>query len=48
MLKISKYAKWLNISENVYAVFNNILMQVIFVDECKLADIKKFNVDVNE
>ncbi len=47
-MKISKYAKFVNIQDDVYAVFNSLLMQIIFVDEKKLNQILNFEVDSND
>lgn len=51
-MKISKYDKWLKVSEeeNMYALFNNFLMQIVFVDEESLQNILNFksNEDVEK
>jgi len=44
-MKISKYAHWLKLTEETYAIFNNLLMQIIFVSNSKLEDIKNINVN---
>lgn len=47
-MKLSKYTKWLEIKENVYALFNTILMQIIFVDKENLEKIKRLEVTKEE
>lgn len=39
-MKLSKYAHWIEIKDGEYALFNSILMQIVFVDADKL---KKLN-----
>ena len=46
-MKISKYANFINIQDDIYAVFNSLLMQIIFVNKDKLNQITNFNVDTN-
>lgn len=41
-MKISKYAKWIDIGENKYALFNSILMQIIFIEKEKIDEIINF------
>ncbi len=43
-MKLSKYTKWLEIKDNVYALFNTILMQIVFVDKETLEKIKRLEV----
>ena len=47
-MTISKYAKWIEVEDDVYALFNSILMQVIFVDEKTLNDIKEYKVNEDD
>lgn len=44
-MKISKYAKWIKVDDNknLYALFNSILMQIVFVDDNELKNILCFN-----
>ena len=44
-MKLSNYAHWIEIMDGKYALFNSILMQIVFVDENKLEKIK--NIDLN-
>ncbi len=47
-MKLSNYTHWIEIMNGEYALFNSILMQIIFVDEKKLERIKKFNINNEE
>lgn len=47
-MKLSNYAHWIEIMKDEYALFNSILMEIVFVDKEKLEKIKKFKVDKNE
>lgn len=47
-MTISKYAKWIEVEDDVYALFNSILMQVVFVDEKTLNDIKEYKVNEDD
>ena len=44
-MKISKYANIINIQDDIYAVFNSLLMQIIFVNKDKLNQITNFTID---
>ena len=44
-MKLSNYAHWIEIMDGEYALFNSILMQIVFVDKEQLVKIKK--IDVN-
>ena len=47
-MKLSKYFQVVEINDKYVAVFNSILMQIIFVEKDKLNDIKKFNLNKEE
>lgn len=47
-MKLSKYAHWIEIMDNEYALFNSILMQIVFVNKEKLNKIKMFDVNIEE
>lgn len=40
-MKLSNYAHWIEIIDGEYALFNSILMQIVFVNKEKLEKIKK-------
>ena len=35
-MKLSNYAHWIEIVDGKYAIFNSILMQIVFVDKSQL------------
>lgn len=41
---ISKFYKEIELYDNEYAIYNNLYMNIIFVDKIKLNKIKEFNV----
>lgn len=47
-MKLSNYAHWIEIMDGKYALFNSILMQIVFVDENKLEKIKKIDLNNEE
>ena len=47
-MKLSKYTHWIEILDGEYAVFNSILMQIVFVNSKQLENIKKFKVTKEE
>jgi len=47
-MKLSNYAHWVEIINEEYALFNSILMQIVFVNKEKLEKIKAFKVNDNE
>lgn len=47
-MKLSSYAHWIEIKDKEYALFNSILMQIVFVNEQKLDKIKLFDVSDEE
>lgn len=47
-MKLSKYAHWIEIKDGEYALFNSILMQIVFVDADKLKKVKLLDVTAEE
>lgn len=47
-MKLSNYAHWIEIMDGEYALFNSILMQIVFVDKEQLVKIKKIDVNNKE
>ncbi len=47
-MTLSKYFKAVKIKEDVYAVYNSLVMNVVYVDKKKLDDIISFSVDGDE
>ena len=47
-MKLSKYFQHIKINEQYEAIFNSILMQIIFVEKEKINDIKNFNLTKEE
>ena len=47
-MKLSNYAYWIEIIDGEYALFNSILMQIVFVDKEQLVKIKEFDVNNKE
>ncbi len=47
-MKLSNYAHWVEVIKGEYALFNSILMQIVFVNEEKLNEIKLLNVSDEE
>lgn len=47
-MKLSSYAHWIEIIDGEYALFNSILMQIVFVNEEQLNKIKNFDVNNEE
>ena len=47
-MTLSKYFKAVKIKEDVYAVYNSLVMNVVYVDKKKLDDIISFSVDSDE
>ena len=47
-MKLSNYAHWIEIMNGEYALFNSILMQIVFVSEKKLEKIKKIDINNDE
>lgn len=47
-MKLSNYAHWIEIIDGEYALFNSILMQIVFVNKEKLEKIKKIDINNEE
>lgn len=47
-MKLSKYFKYIEMDENYIAIFNSILMQIIFIEKNKLDDLKNFKLNKAE
>lgn len=47
-MKLSKYFQYIEMDENYIAVFNSILMQIIFIEKNKLDDLKNFKLNETE
>ena len=47
-MKLSKYFQYVEMDENYVAVFNSILMQIIFIEKIKLDDLKNFKLNEEE
>ena len=47
-MKLSKYFQHIKMDNQYVAIFNSILMQIIFVEKEKINDIKNFNLSKEE
>lgn len=47
-MRLSKYFQCIEVDTNYYAIFNSILMQVIFIEKNKLKDLKNFHLSKEE
>lgn len=47
-MKLSKYFQYIEMDDEYIAIFNSILMQIIFVEKWKINDIKNFKLDDEE
>ena len=47
-MRLSKYFQCIEVDKNYYAIFNSILMQVIFIEKNKLKDLKNFHLSKEE
>ncbi len=47
-MRLSKYFHYIQVNEEYIAIFNSILMQIIFIKKEKLDDIKNFNLNKEE
>lgn len=48
MTSISKFYKQQKINEDIYAIFNSLIMDVIFIDKLYIEKIKKFEISLEE
>ena len=47
-MKLSEYFQYVEVSDKHYAIFNSILMQIIFIEKEKLDDVINMKVDEEE
>ena len=47
-MRLSNYAYWIEVMDDIYALFNSILMQIVFVNGEQLSKIKSFDVEESE
>ena len=47
-MKLSKFFNYIELENNIYAIFNTLIMDVIFVEKNKFLDIKNMSVTANE
>ena len=47
-MQLSRFSHVKKIKDDIYGIYNSLIMDIIYVDEKKLSDIKKFNVSDEE